>query len=150
MRLVNADGRLRLVTVKTAIDLIDTEGLQARHPFLPLEEEGRLSDPRVRDNFVERVSPIGGCAICSGRDGRRRAGPVSHRAQAGAHGPLREGLSGTGQAGRARGRPSAYFKTSSVTTSVSKFPTYVAALLWGGLLLRDRRLRAFLPVGRTQ
>ena len=30
------------------------------------------------------------------------------------------------------------------------FPTYVAALLWGGLLLRDHRLRAFLPLGRTQ
>jgi hypothetical protein len=26
------------------------------------------------------------------------------------------------------------------------FPTYVAALLWGGLLLRDARLRAFLPL----
>ena len=26
------------------------------------------------------------------------------------------------------------------------FPTYVAAVLWGGLLLRDPRLRAFLPV----
>jgi hypothetical protein len=25
------------------------------------------------------------------------------------------------------------------------FPTYVAALVWGGLLLRDARLRAFLP-----
>jgi hypothetical protein len=25
------------------------------------------------------------------------------------------------------------------------FPTYVAALLWGGLVLRDPRLRAFLP-----
>ncbi len=25
------------------------------------------------------------------------------------------------------------------------FPTYVAALLWGGLLLRDTRLRVFLP-----
>jgi hypothetical protein len=25
------------------------------------------------------------------------------------------------------------------------FPAYVAALLWGGLLLRDARLRAFLP-----
>lgn len=25
------------------------------------------------------------------------------------------------------------------------FPTYVAALLWGGLILRDARLRAFLP-----
>ena len=28
------------------------------------------------------------------------------------------------------------------------FPTYVAALLWGGLLLRDARLRAFLPMRR--
>jgi len=27
------------------------------------------------------------------------------------------------------------------------FPTYVAALLWGGLMLRDGRLRAFLPWG---
>ena len=25
------------------------------------------------------------------------------------------------------------------------FPTYVAALLWGGLMLRDARFRAFLP-----
>jgi hypothetical protein len=30
------------------------------------------------------------------------------------------------------------------------FPTYVAALLWGGLLLRDRRLRAFLPLRSAQ
>ena len=29
------------------------------------------------------------------------------------------------------------------------FPTYVAALLWAGLLLRDAQLRAFLPVRRT-
>jgi hypothetical protein len=28
------------------------------------------------------------------------------------------------------------------------FPTYVAALLWGGLILRDARLRAFLPIRR--
>jgi hypothetical protein len=26
------------------------------------------------------------------------------------------------------------------------FPVYVAALLWGGLWLRDRRVRALLPV----
>ena len=30
------------------------------------------------------------------------------------------------------------------------FPTYVAALLWGGLLLRDSRLRAFLPLRRAE
>ena len=31
------------------------EALVARLPILPVEEEGRLSDPRLRDNFVERV-----------------------------------------------------------------------------------------------
>jgi hypothetical protein len=30
------------------------------------------------------------------------------------------------------------------------FPTYVAALIWGGLFLRDARLRAFLPWRRPQ
>lgn len=30
-------------------------GLVERFPALPVEEEGRLSDPRLRDNFVERV-----------------------------------------------------------------------------------------------
>lgn len=29
------------------------------------------------------------------------------------------------------------------------FPTYVGALLWGGLLLRDARLQAFLPIQRV-
>ena len=107
MRLVDDDGRLRLVTVKTGVDLTsrmerfahrrveqlaaeDLSGyvlkkdspscgvervkvynqhavpsrsgqglfaaaLCARYPHLPVEEEGRLSDPRLRDNFVERV-----------------------------------------------------------------------------------------------
>jgi len=31
------------------------EALRARLPNLPVEEEGRLCDPRLRDNFVERV-----------------------------------------------------------------------------------------------
>ena len=31
------------------------EALIARFPLLPVEEEGRLSDPRLRENFVERV-----------------------------------------------------------------------------------------------
>jgi len=31
------------------------EALMARFPRLPVEEEGRLSDPRLRDNFIERV-----------------------------------------------------------------------------------------------
>ena len=29
--------------------------LLARHPHLPVEEEGRLEDPRLRENFIERV-----------------------------------------------------------------------------------------------
>ena len=29
------------------------------------------------------------------------------------------------------------------------FPTYVAAAVWGGLILRDPRLRIFLPLRRT-
>ncbi len=29
--------------------------LRERHPLLPLEEEGRLKDPRLRENFIERV-----------------------------------------------------------------------------------------------
>jgi uncharacterized protein YbgA (DUF1722 family) len=31
------------------------EALASRFPTLPLEEEGRLCDPRLRENFVERV-----------------------------------------------------------------------------------------------
>jgi len=31
------------------------EALMARFPRLPVEEEGRLSDPRLRDSFIERV-----------------------------------------------------------------------------------------------
>ena len=31
------------------------EALAARFPFLPIEEEGRLCDPRLRENWIERV-----------------------------------------------------------------------------------------------
>jgi uncharacterized protein YbgA (DUF1722 family)/uncharacterized protein YbbK (DUF523 family) len=31
------------------------EALMARFPHLPVEEEGRLNDPRLRENFVERI-----------------------------------------------------------------------------------------------
>ncbi len=31
------------------------EALLRRYPSLPVEEEGRLNDPRIRENFVERV-----------------------------------------------------------------------------------------------
>jgi hypothetical protein len=30
------------------------------------------------------------------------------------------------------------------------FPSYVAAMMWGGLLLRDARLRAFLPFAKAR
>ena len=30
-------------------------GLADAQPLLPLEEEGRLGDPRLRENFIERV-----------------------------------------------------------------------------------------------
>jgi len=107
MRLVQADGRIRLLTNKTAQDhttrmrgyarhrveeLADDElfgfvlkkdsptcglervkvygtagmpaksgrglfadALVTRFPLLPVEEEGRLNDPRLRENFVERI-----------------------------------------------------------------------------------------------
>jgi uncharacterized protein YbgA (DUF1722 family)/uncharacterized protein YbbK (DUF523 family) len=34
---------------------IFAEALLARLPLLPVEEEGRLSDPRLRENFIERL-----------------------------------------------------------------------------------------------
>jgi len=34
---------------------IFAQALLARFPHLPIEEEGRLNDPRLRDNFIERV-----------------------------------------------------------------------------------------------
>jgi uncharacterized protein YbgA (DUF1722 family)/uncharacterized protein YbbK (DUF523 family) len=34
---------------------IYAEALLSRFPLLPVEEEGRLSDPRLRENFIERV-----------------------------------------------------------------------------------------------
>lgn len=43
-----------MVPSKTGRGLF-AEALIARFPFLPVEEEGRLADPRIRDNFVERV-----------------------------------------------------------------------------------------------
>jgi uncharacterized protein YbgA (DUF1722 family)/uncharacterized protein YbbK (DUF523 family) len=107
MRLVSDGSRVRLLTVRTGVDLTETleryartrveslsredlcgyvlkkdspscglervkvydpnkvparsgrglfaAALRDRLPFLPLEEEGRLSDPQLRDNFVERV-----------------------------------------------------------------------------------------------
>ena len=120
MRLVSEDGRLRLVTVRTGIDLTSrleryagsrveelvgerlcgyvlkkdspscglervkvygggtsssrsgrglfAAALRGKFPWLPIEEEGRLLDPRLRDNFIERVFAYGRLrALFSGR-----------------------------------------------------------------------------------
>ncbi len=42
------------VPARTGVGLF-AAALRTRHPFLPVEEEGRLVDPRIRDNFTERV-----------------------------------------------------------------------------------------------
>ena len=39
---------------RTAVGIF-AEALLRRFPNLPVEEEGRLSDPRLRENFIERV-----------------------------------------------------------------------------------------------
>ncbi|HEX8916611.1 MAG TPA: DoxX family protein [Humisphaera sp.] len=43
------------------------------------------------------------------------------------------------------GAVSAHVRLSQPLFSHTLFPTYLGVLLWGGLLLRDRRLRALLP-----
>ncbi|MEO5898144.1 MAG: DUF523 and DUF1722 domain-containing protein [Vicinamibacterales bacterium] len=106
LRLVREDGRVRMITTRTAIDHTEgmttwaskrleelatadlsgyvlkkdspscgmervktygpggpvrdgrgifAEALLARYPLLPVEEEGRLTDARLRENFIERV-----------------------------------------------------------------------------------------------
>ena len=40
--------------VRTGVGVF-AQALLARFPQLPVEEEGRLTDPRLRDNFIERV-----------------------------------------------------------------------------------------------
>lgn len=40
--------------VKTGVGVF-ARALRARFPHLPVEEEGRLTDPRLRENFIERV-----------------------------------------------------------------------------------------------
>jgi uncharacterized protein YbbK (DUF523 family) len=45
--------------------------LLERFPHLPVEEEGRLSDPRLRDNFVERVFAYRRLRTLFAGDGRR-------------------------------------------------------------------------------
>jgi hypothetical protein len=54
----------------------------SRGSRLPVEEEGRLTDPRLRDNFIERVFAYAACAICSSRGGPPAISSASHGAQA--------------------------------------------------------------------
>ena len=68
-------------------------GLVERFPRLPVEEEGRLSDPRLRENFVERVFAV----LAASRPVQRplepgRARALSHRAQADSDGAFTRGL----------------------------------------------------------
>ena len=50
VKVYNAAG-----TSTTAGQGLFAAALTERFPFLPVEEEGRLSDPRIRENFIERV-----------------------------------------------------------------------------------------------
>jgi len=66
------------------------EALMARLPNMPVEEEGRLGDPRLRENFVERVFAYR--RLCSLFDGRWTAGQVvtfhtAHKLTLMAHSP---------------------------------------------------------------
>ena len=47
------------------------------------------------------------------------------------------------------GAVATHVRVSNPLFSHVLFPTYVAALLWGGLILRDPRLRVLLPIRRT-
>ena len=56
--------------------------LVERFPDLPVEEEGRLSDPRLRENFVERVFAYWRLRdVVERKVERGRAGAISHRSQ---------------------------------------------------------------------
>jgi uncharacterized protein YbbK (DUF523 family) len=57
--------------------------LMQRFPTLPVEEEGRLKDPRLRENFIERVFAYRRLKDLSARVVAWCAGQVSHRAQDG-------------------------------------------------------------------
>lgn len=51
VRIYDADGKNN----RKAGRGIFTEQLMARFPWLPVEEDGRLNDPQLRENFVERI-----------------------------------------------------------------------------------------------
>jgi hypothetical protein len=47
------------------------------------------------------------------------------------------------------GAISTHFRVSDPLLGFTLFPTYVAALAWGGLFLRDDRLRVLVPFSRS-
>ena len=51
LRVYGSDGHFRR---KNGVGMF-TQALQTRWPLLPIEEEGRLNDPILRENFIERV-----------------------------------------------------------------------------------------------
>ncbi len=66
------------------------EALLTRWPYLPVEEEGRLNDPRLRENFVERVFAYRRVkALFAGRwtVGQLVAFHTAHKLQLMAHSP---------------------------------------------------------------
>ena len=83
------------------------EALIARLPNLPVEEEGRLNDPRLRENFVERVFAYQRLRrLLDDRVDRGRPRAVSHGAQTDADGAFAVGLSRAGRLVAGAGRSS--------------------------------------------
>ena len=79
------------------------EVLKARFSSLPIEEEGRLTDPVLRENFIERVFAYDRLrALFGGRMDAIVARRLPHSAQNGAAGPFDYGVSGARAAGRGR------------------------------------------------
>ena len=93
--------------------------LMARFPNLPVEEEGRLSDPRLRENFIERVF-----AYRRLRDVVRRPlddrepDPLPHRAQDVAAVALDHRVPGARPSGRRRARAEAVGADASAYESL--------------------------------
>ncbi len=74
-------------------------------PLLPVEEEGRLHDPRLRENFIERIFAYAALAAEPGRgEGPGAPGGLPHPQQAADPLPQPEALSGDSGRLVARGK----------------------------------------------
>ena len=79
------------------------EALLEALPSLPVEEEGRLNDAPLRENFIERVFAYRRLRDLFAGDWRlRRRRRLPHRPQAPADGARAEGLRRAGSPGRRR------------------------------------------------